>query len=198
MKYLQLDDPIILEKKFPVLLFSNFLSPSPEEKSEMYDKILKYKDIWKQENNWINYFDSFGVELIFNMYNQNNYVLKPYIYDKPELYNKSKKVIMNLNKKSMMYIGLGGLAVYFLFFRKKKDKPASDEEMSNFLSKRSRTEVRAKLKGAKDKLKTYIKRGGAGGAIKRKLVGRVKNLSTQLKRNGEAKRRKKVGFVGDN
>jgi hypothetical protein len=56
MKYLQLDDPIILEKKFPVLLFSNFLSPSPEEKSEMYDKILKYKDIWKQENNWINYF----------------------------------------------------------------------------------------------------------------------------------------------
>jgi hypothetical protein len=105
---------------------------------------------------------------------------------------------MNLDKKSMMYIGLGGLAVYFLFFRKKKDKPASDEEMSNFLSKRSRTEVRAKLKGAKDKLKTYIKRGGAGGAIKRKLVGRVKNLSTQVKRNGEAKRRKKVGFVGDN
>ena len=38
------------------------------------------------------YFDSFGVELIFNMYNQSDYVLKPYIYDKPELYNKSKSV----------------------------------------------------------------------------------------------------------
>jgi hypothetical protein len=38
------------------------------------------------------YFDSFGVELIFNMYNLNNFVYKPYIYDKPELYNKSKSV----------------------------------------------------------------------------------------------------------
>ena len=38
------------------------------------------------------YFESFGIELIFNMYNQKNYVLKPYIYDKPELYNKSKSV----------------------------------------------------------------------------------------------------------
>jgi hypothetical protein len=46
------------------------------------DSIIKMKE----------YFDSFGVELIFNMYNQSDYVLKPYIYDKPELYNKSKKV----------------------------------------------------------------------------------------------------------
>ena len=46
------------------------------------DSIIKMKE----------YFDSFGVELIFNMYNQSEYVLKPYIYDKPELYNKSKKV----------------------------------------------------------------------------------------------------------
>ena len=38
------------------------------------------------------YFDSFGVELIFNMYNKSDYVMKPYIYDKPELYNKSKKI----------------------------------------------------------------------------------------------------------
>jgi hypothetical protein len=61
MKYLKLDAPILLEKKVPILLFSNFLSPSPEEKTEIYDKILKYKDIWKNENNWISYFDSFGV-----------------------------------------------------------------------------------------------------------------------------------------
>ena len=46
------------------------------------DSIIRMKD----------YFDSFGVELIFNMYNQSDYVFKPYIYDKPELYNKSKKV----------------------------------------------------------------------------------------------------------
>ena len=46
------------------------------------DSIIKMKE----------YFDSFGVELIFNMYNQSDYVLKPYIYDKPELYNKSKSV----------------------------------------------------------------------------------------------------------
>ena len=38
------------------------------------------------------YFESFGVELIFNMYDQTNYVLKPYIYNNPELYNKSKSV----------------------------------------------------------------------------------------------------------
>ena len=61
MKYLQLDDPIILEKKFPILLFSDFLSPSPEEKSVIYDKMLKYKDIWKQETNWVDYSASYGV-----------------------------------------------------------------------------------------------------------------------------------------
>ena len=46
------------------------------------DSIIKMKE----------YFDSFGVELIFNMYNLKNFVYKPYIYDKPELYNKSKSV----------------------------------------------------------------------------------------------------------
>ena len=46
------------------------------------DSIIKMKD----------YFDSFGVELIFNMYDQKNYVMKPYIYNNPELYNKSKKI----------------------------------------------------------------------------------------------------------
>ena len=46
------------------------------------DSILKMKE----------YFESFGVELIFNMYDQTNYVLKPYIYNTPELYNKSKSV----------------------------------------------------------------------------------------------------------
>ena len=38
------------------------------------------------------YFSSFGVELIFNMYNLKNFVFKPYIYDDPVLYNKSEKV----------------------------------------------------------------------------------------------------------
>ena len=46
------------------------------------DSILKMKK----------YFESFGAELIFNMYNLNNYVFKPYIYSKPELYNKSESV----------------------------------------------------------------------------------------------------------
>ena len=46
------------------------------------DSILKMKK----------YFESFGAELIFNMYDQTNYVLKPYIYNNPELYNKSKSV----------------------------------------------------------------------------------------------------------
>ena len=46
------------------------------------DSIFKMKE----------YFESFGVELIFNMYDQTNYVLKPYIYNSPELYNKSKSV----------------------------------------------------------------------------------------------------------
>ena len=46
------------------------------------ESILKMKE----------YFESFGVELIFNMYDQTNYVLKPYIYNNPELYNKSKSV----------------------------------------------------------------------------------------------------------
>ena len=46
------------------------------------DSIIKMKD----------YFTSFGVELIFDIYNQQNYIIKPYIYNSPELYNKSKSV----------------------------------------------------------------------------------------------------------
>ena len=46
------------------------------------DSILKMKK----------YFESFGAELIFNMYNLNNYVFKQYIYNNPELYNKSESV----------------------------------------------------------------------------------------------------------
>jgi hypothetical protein len=46
------------------------------------DSIIKMKE----------YFDSFGVELIFNIYNQSDYVMKPYIYNNPVLYNKSKKI----------------------------------------------------------------------------------------------------------
>ena len=49
---------------------------------------LEIKSILKMKE----YFESFGVELIFNMYDQTNYVLKPYIYNNPELYNKSKSV----------------------------------------------------------------------------------------------------------
>ena len=49
---------------------------------------LEIKSIIKMKE----YFESFGIELIFNMYNRKNYVFKPYIYDKPELYNKSKSV----------------------------------------------------------------------------------------------------------
>ena len=51
-------------------------------KSLEINSILKMKE----------YFESFGIELIFNMYDKNNYVMKPYIYDNPVLYNKSKKV----------------------------------------------------------------------------------------------------------
>jgi len=64
------------------------------------DSIIKMKE----------YFESFGVELIFNMYNQENYVFKPYIYNNPELYNKSKKVRdfyyeipINLEKEILIY-----------------------------------------------------------------------------------------------
>ena len=49
---------------------------------------LEINSIFKMKE----YFESFGVELIFNMYDQTNYVLKPYIYNNPELYNKSKSV----------------------------------------------------------------------------------------------------------
>lgn len=38
------------------------------------------------------YFESFGVKLIFNMYDKKNYVMKPYIYNNPVLYNKSKNI----------------------------------------------------------------------------------------------------------
>ena len=64
------------------------------------DSILKMKE----------YFSSFGIELIFNMYDQKNYVMKPYIYNNPVLYNKSKKVSdfyyeipVNLEKELLIY-----------------------------------------------------------------------------------------------
>ena len=64
------------------------------------NSIIKMKD----------YFDSFGIELIFNMYDQKNYVMKPYIYNNPVLYNKSKKVSdfyyeipVNLEKEMFVY-----------------------------------------------------------------------------------------------
>uniref|UniRef100_A0A6C0C850 Uncharacterized protein n=1 Tax=viral metagenome TaxID=1070528 RepID=A0A6C0C850_9ZZZZ len=63
------------------------------------DSILKMKE----------YFESFGIELIFNMYDKNNYVMKPYIYNNPELYNKSQKVSdffyeIPLEKENEMFI----------------------------------------------------------------------------------------------
>lgn len=110
---------------------------------------------------------------------------------------------MKMDKKMLMYLGLGGLAVYFLFFKDKKNKPATEEEMSNFLSKRKRQKVRAKLRGAKAKLKSHIKRGGVGGAVRRKLVGRVKNLATKVRGGRRGARRRNAirkvrsgGFFG--
>ncbi len=97
---------------------------------------------------------------------------------------------MNFDKKTLMYLGLGGVAVYLLFFRK-KNKPATDEEMANFLSRKKRKKVRAKLKTAKAKLKNHIKQGGVGGAVHRKLVKRVKGLQgvVQGGRRGARRRR---------
>ena len=112
---------------------------------------------------------------------------------------------MKMDKKTMMYLGLGGLAVYFLFFRKKKGTPASEEEMSNFLSKRRRKKVRAKLKNARAKLKRHIKRGGVAGATHRKLVKRVKGLRNVVRGGRRGARRRNVrmkarrgGFFGGN
>ena len=65
-----------LKRPFGELIYSS--SPSLDE----INSIIKMKD----------YFESFGIELIFNMYNKKNYVMKPYIYDNPVLYNKSKKI----------------------------------------------------------------------------------------------------------
>ena len=109
---------------------------------------------------------------------------------------------MKLDKKMLMYLGLGGLAVYFLFFRK-KNKPATEEEMSNFLTKRDRQKTRAKLKGAKAKLISWRKKGGVSGAVKRKLVGRVKSLATKVqggrkgaRRRNAIKKSRSGGFFG--
>jgi hypothetical protein len=38
------------------------------------------------------YFSSFGIELQFNMYDKDNYVFKPYIYNIPNLYKKIKSI----------------------------------------------------------------------------------------------------------
>ena len=59
-----------------------------DEDGELDIATLEINSIIKMKE----YFDSFGVELIFNMYDQKNYVMKPYIYNNPVLYNKSKKV----------------------------------------------------------------------------------------------------------
>ena len=64
------------------------LRKNQDEKDKLDIASLEINSIIKMKE----YFSSFGVELIFNMYNQKNYVMKPYIYDKPELYNKSKSV----------------------------------------------------------------------------------------------------------
>lgn len=61
MQYIKLNDPIIIEKKIPVLLFSNFILPSDEEKIQIYEEVLKNKQIWKKENGWENYMSSYGV-----------------------------------------------------------------------------------------------------------------------------------------
>ena len=58
------------------------------EESELDIASLEINSILKMKG----YFESFGIELIFNMYDKKNYVMKPYIYDNPALYNKSKKV----------------------------------------------------------------------------------------------------------
>lgn len=106
-----------------------------------------------------------------------------------------------MDKKSLMYIGLGGLAIYLLFFRKNKNTIATDVEMSNFLAKSRKTKAKEKLKTAKEKLKSYRKGGGRSGAIKRKLLGRVNNLSNEVRNSKKARRRRKVlrgGFFGGN
>ena len=38
------------------------------------------------------YFQSFGIELIFNMFTKDDYIFKPYIYNNPILYNKSNYI----------------------------------------------------------------------------------------------------------
>ena len=72
-------------------------------------------------------------------------------------------------KKSIMYLGLGGLAVWYFFFRKKK---GTEEEMSNFFSKKARRKIRGRIRKVKGKIKRHIKRGGLGGMMHRKLKKR--------------------------
>jgi LPXTG-motif cell wall-anchored protein len=110
---------------------------------------------------------------------------------------------MKMDKKMLAYLGLGGLAVWFLFFRKKKNKPATDEEMANFLSRRARKRVKSKLRNAKAKLKKHIKRGGVAGAVHRKLVNRVGKLKNRViggrrgaRRRNAIKKIRKGGFFG--
>ena len=111
---------------------------------------------------------------------------------------------MKMNNKTLTYLGLGGLAVYFLFVRK-NEKPATEEEMANFLSNKRRTKVKAKLKNAKAKLKKHIDEGGVDGATHRRLVGRINRLEKVVKggRMGARRRRamaqaKAGGFFGGN
>jgi flagellin-like hook-associated protein FlgL len=108
---------------------------------------------------------------------------------------------MDIDKKSLIYVGLGGLAIYFLFFHKNKNTIATEKEMSNFLANSRKTKAKQKLKKAKEKLKSYSQGGVTSGAIKRKLLGRVNNLSNQVRNSTKARRRRKVlrgGFFGGN
>ena len=111
---------------------------------------------------------------------------------------------MNLSKQNLTYLALGGIAVYFLFFRN-DEKPATEEEMANFLSNKRKERVKNKLANAKAKLKKHIDEGGVDGATHRRLKGRINRLEKVVKggRMGARRRRamaqaKAGGFFGGN
>jgi len=109
-------------------------------------------------------------------------------------------------KKLVMYAGLGGLAVWFLFMRKKKGG-TTDEQMAEFLGRRRRA-VRSAKKGAiKKKIQhTRRKLKNAKGKAKQVLLRREKGLVSLAKRGmkGKGARRRKImrrvrkgGFFGN-
>ena len=81
-------------------------------------------------------------------------------------------------KKTIMYLGLGGLAVWYFFLRKKK---GTEEEMSNFFSKKARRKIRGRIRKVKGKIKRHIKKGGLGGMMHRKLKKRKRSLISKLR-----------------